>query len=133
MMRDIEFPEIEEVCLAIAQESNEPDAEWYVFIINQSSQKLSNIMVASKGYGIKNKESVKTSTLRHFIEELKPKSFKKVEIIKEEVFGINNEYWLSFYKNGKLFDRKFIFLPEVVQAKNFTNIPILNKNGILHP
>ncbi|MBC7653932.1 MAG: hypothetical protein H7098_05585, partial [Oligoflexus sp.] len=60
-----------------------------------------------------------------------PKSFTKVEAIDEQVFGLNNEYWVSYYIGGEIFDKKFIFLPESIVESNMMKIPIVNKPGVM--
>ena len=39
---------------------------------------------------------------------------------------------LETYKdlNKKMFDKKYIFLPETIVEQNFTQIPILDKRGV---
>jgi hypothetical protein len=54
-----------------------------------------------------------------------------VEPIQENVFGLNNEYWLSFYIDREIFDKKYIFLPESISEQYFTTIPLLGKKGVM--
>jgi hypothetical protein len=49
----------------------------------------------------------------------------------EELFGLNNHYWLSFYAHGKLHDKKYIFLPESIQEANFTPLPLMKVRGVM--
>jgi hypothetical protein len=58
-------------------------------------------------------------------------SFAMVEPIMEEVFGLSNEYWVSYFANNVLYDKKFIFLPESIQEGNLITIPVIQKKGIL--
>jgi hypothetical protein len=60
-----------------------------------------------------------------------PLSYMLIEPIQENVFGLNNEYWLSFYIDGEIFDKKYIFLPESISEKYFTPIPFLGKKGVM--
>jgi hypothetical protein len=94
-------------------------------------EKLEGVLVTSTGYGQINEEKVKTSTLRHFLDEVEPKSYVKIEPIVEEVFGVNNEYWLSFYLNNKMYDKRYVFLAESISESNFTAVPIINKKGVM--
>ena len=88
-------------------------------------------MIASQGYGVFKGEEVMTSTLRHFLGDMSPLSFSLIEPIQHKVFGLNNEYWLSFYINGEIFDKKYIFLPESINPSYFTHIPLLEKRGVM--
>jgi len=117
--------------MAIIQETDGHDPEWGVYLINFKEVDIENIIVASKGYGTLNNEQVKTSTLRHFFDKLKKQNFLKVEKIMPEVFGLNNEYMLTFYIDKLIYDRKFVFVPESVAKENLIQIPLIKRPGIL--
>lgn len=132
MIKDIQFPEVTDVVMAVARDTNDEDEEyWYAFLINLKKEPITGILVASTGYGEINQEQRKTSTLRRFFEELEPQSYLRIEPIMEEVLPLNNEYWLSFYLNGKIYDKRYVFLPDSIRAENFSTIPILNKKGVM--
>jgi hypothetical protein len=132
MIKDIPELIVENVAIAIVREKNELDETvWNSYLLNLKDQKIEGVLVTSTGYGELNEEKVKTSTLRHFLDEVEPKSFVKIEPIIEEVFGINNEYWLSFYFNKTMYDKRYVFLAESITEANFTNIPLINKKGVM--
>jgi hypothetical protein len=132
MIKDIPNYPVEDIALAVVREENElAQPEWNVYMLNLKPNPIEGVLVTSKGYGIINGESVKTSTLRHFLDTLQPKSFKMIEPIMEDVFGLNNEYWVSFYQNKIMYDKKYVFLPETIIEENFINIPVLNKPGVM--
>ena len=89
--------------------------------------------MTSKGYDKIEGENKKTSTLRRVIEQLNQESYAKIEPIDPSVFVLTNEYWVSYYILDQIFDKKFIFVPESIQAANLTYIEALNAKGILHP
>ena len=60
-----------------------------------------------------------------------PELFPKIERIVEDVFPLNNQYWLSFYVGRSLHDKRYIFLPESIQEENFTTLPLMNKRGVM--
>lgn len=135
MRKDIDIPVVEGISVAVVKELNEEKtAEVYnVYILNQKSEPIDDVLVSSRGYG-QNKstgEKITSSTLRHYIGTVKKKSFAKIEPIIEEVFGINNEYWVSFYVGSKIFDKKFIFLPETIVDENMVIVPLIEKTGVL--
>lgn len=134
MKKDILFPKAEGVSVCVVHEKSEdfPDQKvWNVYLINESRTILENVMVSSTGYIEQfNGEKKSSSTLRHYFKDVKARSFIKIEPIIEQVFQLNNEYWVSFYKNNSLFDKKFIFLPESIHEKNFTDIPIIKQKGV---
>jgi hypothetical protein len=132
MIKDIPLLVVENVAVAIIREKNElNETVWNSYLINMKDEKLEGVLVTSTGYGQINEEKVKTSTLRHFLDEVEPKSYVKIEPIVEEVFGVNNEYWLSFYLNNKMYDKRYVFLAESISESNFTNVPIINKKGVM--
>ena len=132
MIRNIKFPEVENVSIAIVP-SEKGEEVWKVFLINQNNFELKNILVNSRGYGQKNEKKVETGTLKHFIEKIEPMSFTQIESIHPDVFGLTNQYWLSFYAQEKLFDKKYVFTSGAIDSKHFTVIPLLELKGVLHP
>jgi hypothetical protein len=94
---------------------------------------IKNALVTSKGYGENHStgEKINTSVLRHFIGDMGPGSYVMIEPIMEDVFGLNNEYWVSFFQNDQMYDKKFIFLAETICEENMVNVPVINKKGVL--
>lgn len=132
MRKDIHAPKVEGVAMAVVQEEDEDGGPaWYVYLINQRNDVLNNVLISSRGYGELEGEARKTSEMRHFLEELGPNSWARIERIVEDVFGLSNQYWLSFYIGKVLHDKKYIFLPESIQEGNFTNLPLMNKRGVM--
>ena len=131
MKKDIEHLEVEDLAMAIVLEEENGQNVWNVFLINLHIVPIKNIIVTSRGYGELNGEITKTSTLRHFFEELPELEFTRVEPIMENTFGLTNEFWVSFYINDKIYDKQYIFLPETINLKNVTKIPILNAEGVM--
>lgn len=134
MKKDILFPVVKGVYIAIAhsEQQSEEAAMWQVVLINENNFKLESVTIRSRGYGQLDDKAIETSVLRHFFPEVSSKSYQVVELIDPAVFHINNEYWVSYFVDGQMYDKKFIFLPESIIKNNMTYIPILDKEGILH-
>lgn len=132
MKKDISLPKVTDVYVAIAFEKNNNGEEgWNAYLINDKSVAIENVFVSSKGYLTATKgEQSKSSTLRHYYKVVPAKSIQKVEVVIEDVFKLNNEYFVSFYQDGELFDKKFIFLPETIKRENESNVPVLNKKAV---
>ena len=133
MKKDINPPIVENVSVAIAQEKNELNQDiWNVYIINQKEEVIENVLVSSKGYitDLKGIET-KTSSLRHSIGNIQSNDFALIEPIMENVFSLHNEYWVSFFSNNEMLDKKYIFLAETIKEENYITIPILNKPGVM--
>ena len=133
MIKDIELPVVKNVTLAIAREKdNLLQDEWKVYIINNNDFALENTLVASTGYGERDGEKQKTSTLRHFLQTVPPHSTALIEPIDSAVFHLNNEYWVSYYVGTQIYDKRFVFVPDSIHELNLTFIKELNLEGILH-
>lgn len=131
MIEDIKIPEVKNVTLAVVQEQ-ESSPSWQVYLINSNNFPIENTLVASKGYGVKDGEQQKTSTLRHFLQTVPANSSVLVEPIDPHVFHLNNEYWVSYYIGPQIYDKRFLFVPDAICEENLTFIKELEKEGVLH-
>ena len=135
MKKDLDIPKVENISVAVVKELNEEKTTeiYNVYLLNLKDTGIKNVLVSSKGYGSNSNtgEEIKTSTLRHFIGDVDSNGFAKIEPIIEELFGISNEYWVSFYWGGRIHDKKFIFLAESITNENMINVPLIGKKGIV--
>lgn len=134
MREELKSPKVEKIGVAVVQHVNElNEREYGVYLLNLSDEIIEGIIIASKGYGEdpNTGEKLRTSTLRHSLEVLLPNEAAKIEPIMEEVFGLANEYWVSFWSNDKLYDKKFVFVPESISEKNMKIIPVLGDKGVM--
>ncbi|MCC7301060.1 MAG: hypothetical protein IT233_00305 [Bacteroidia bacterium] len=132
MKKDISIPKVEDVAVAVVREKNEAgDEGWYVYLLNLGNTMLEGVLVTSKGYGEMKGEQRNTSVLRHFLDTIPGGGAVRIEPIMEELFGLTNEYWVSFYKSNVMYDKKYIFLAESINAGLFTQVPLLNKKGVM--
>ena len=132
MKRDIPDLLVENVAIAIVKEKDEHDNDvWNSYLINLKDHLIEAVIVTSTGYGEIKGETVKTSTLRHFLNEVPANSFTKIEPLLEDVLTLSNEYWLSFYEGKNILDKKYIFLPDTLNEDNFVTIPIIKKRGVM--
>jgi hypothetical protein len=129
MKKDIEIPIAKEVYVALIHEANEEflDREWNAYILNNRATAIDMVMVVSNGFDTERK----TSTMRHVIGELAAKSFKKIEVVQEDVLTLNNEFFVTYYADSKLYEKRFIFESGSVSIGNLSPIPILEQDGIL--
>lgn len=132
MKKDLPENIVEGVAIAVVlEDENIETRSWKVYVLNLRESQIQNVFISSKGYGTLNGEQVKTSVFRHFIGNLDAQKFAAIELIDEKLFAINNEFWLSYYVNGEIFDKKYIFLTESISETNFIRIPYINKPGVM--
>ncbi|MFO0494521.1 MAG: hypothetical protein ACK50Y_03240 [Flavobacteriia bacterium] len=126
-------PTVENVGFAVVEETVENEKIYNVYLLNMRQDIMEGIIVTSTGYGenVSTGERVRTSTLRHCLEVLLPGEVAKIEPIMEDVFGLANEYWISFWVEDVMYDKKFVFLPETVSSAKMKIIPQLGHKGVM--
>lgn len=129
MRKDIEFPEVKNIHIAAVKEWDEAflNQSWNIYLINNSNLTMEVTIVVSRG----SDGDRKTATLRHGLGILEPKTYRKVEFIAEEVLPFKNEFLLSFFANGQLYDRTFVFEPYSIKQEHLNAIPLLESEGVL--
>ncbi|MBL0103099.1 MAG: hypothetical protein IPP51_04705 [Bacteroidetes bacterium] len=131
MLKDIPQLQVENVIVAVVREMEEGENVWNVYIINLYPDEITGVLVSSAGYGQFEGRDVKTSVLRHMIGNISSNDYGKIEPIMENLFGLTNEFWVSFFLNKHMYDKKYIFLPESIKEENFTMVPVLGKMGVM--
>ncbi|SFU60150.1 hypothetical protein SAMN05216480_10975 [Pustulibacterium marinum] len=129
MKKDIEIPKVENVYVAVAHEWNEEfqGKDWNAYIINDREDTIETVLIVSKGYD----GETKTATFRHVIQALEPKSYGKIELMQEDVLRLNNEFYVTFFAEGKMFEKKFIFRKNTINERAMQNLPVLEIDGVL--
>ena len=133
MKKDINPTVVTDVAVAIVKDKNTLNEDvWNAYIINYKQEAIVEVLVTSKGYftDLKGNET-KTSVLRHAMGVIEPNDYKIIEPIMENVFTLHNEYWVSFFGDNQLLDKKFIFLAETIKEENLITIPGLDKQGVM--
>jgi hypothetical protein len=134
MREELLGPKVEKVGVAIIEQIDEEgNTMYYAYLLNLRDDIMEGIIITSTGYGenVNTGEKIKTSTLRHSLEVLLPQEAAKIEPIMEDVFALSNEYWVSFWVNEVMYDKKFIFLPETITKDKMKPIPLLGEKGIM--
>lgn len=134
MKKDITVLKVEDLAVAIVPRlEHEEDYNdfWDTYLINLKDESILSVLVNSTGYGELDGEPRRTSTLRYFWESIDPKSAVKIEPVQKTVLQLANEYWVSFSFNDYLYDKKYVFVPGSLDEIHFTDIPILNRKGVM--
>ena len=129
MKKDIDIPEVTGVYVAAVREQHEEykSLDWNAYFINDLSETLEGVLIVSKGYDDKRQ----TSVMRHSIAKLPPKSFAKVEFLQDDVLQLNNEFSVSFFAEGKMFHKKFVFRKNSINENALQEVPVMQKKGVL--
>jgi hypothetical protein len=133
MKKDIPLKKVEDLAIAIVPRPGEEGEEelWDTFLINLKDETISNVLIASQGYGEIDGEGRKTTTLRHFFDEIGPLAIQLIEPIQKALFDLTNEYWVSFTHEGYMFDKRYIFVRGSITEEHFTQIPFLDRKGVM--
>ena len=129
MRKDINIPEVDGVYVAAVKEFNEAHRtnDWNAYIINDLEKELEVVLIVSNGYSDKKI----TSQMRHKLPVLPAKGYAKIEFIEDSVLELTNEFAVTYFLDGKLFEKKFTFKPANINDKNLGPIPVMLKEGIL--
>ncbi|MDC6350857.1 hypothetical protein PP178_04790 [Zeaxanthinibacter sp. PT1] len=129
MRKDIEIPIAKDVHVALAHDWDDKflSKDWNAYLINNRTTAIEMVLIVSKGYD----GETKTSTMRHAIGVIEARSFAKIELVQEEVLQLENEFFVTFYAEGKLFERKYIFRKNSIEEQELKYLPILEKEGLL--
>ena len=132
MLKDIKVENNVNVGVAIVKELNDSlEIIWNVFVVNLGDDKIVNVFITCKGYGLINGEEKETSLMRYFLDDIDPQTAIKVEPINPDLFELNNEYFVVFYQNGNMIDKKLTFKENTITEDNLVQVPVLNCLGVL--
>ena len=129
MKKDIDIPEVTDVYVAAVREKHEEygSMDWNAYLINDRNYAIEGVLIVTKGYD----GEQQTSTMRHSLSTLPPQSFAKVEFLQEDVLKLNNEFSVSFFAEGKMFHKKFVFRKNSINEKALQDLPVMRKKGVL--
>lgn len=129
MKKDIEIPESSGIHIAAVREKNEEfqSLDWNAYIINDKNEGVEMVLIVSKGYD--NKKA--TSTMRHSINVLPAKSFAKIEFLQDEVLQLKNEFSVTYFGDGKMYEKTFSFRKNSIKEKDADELPVMKQKGIL--
>jgi hypothetical protein len=130
MKKDILIKKVTDIAIAIIPDEKDQNFG-DVYFLNLKEKDLKSVFITSRGYGEIDGKKVETSQLRYFYDLVGAEMAIKVEPIDAKLFQLANVYWISFNLDGFMYDKKYIFVPGSFIKENFTNIPLVNKQGIM--
>ncbi len=134
MKKDIPVHKVEDIAVCIVPRTDDPFTEdlWDVYLINLKETSIHNVLVNSRGYGMRSGERVETATFRYFYEEIGPLYAAMIEPVQVALSDITHEYWISFTVEGEyMYDKRFVFVSGSMDKQFFTRIPFLDRPGVM--
>ncbi|GAA0872660.1 hypothetical protein GCM10009117_18070 [Gangjinia marincola] len=129
MKKDITIPKTEGVLLAAVFEKHAEyhTDDWNIYILNTKPEPLENLLIVSKGFSA----TKVTPAMRHKLAVLPAKSYAKVEFLQQDVLALTNEFSVTFFHEGTLYDQKFVFKPNAIKASALKEISLMDRKGVL--
>src|SRR3546814_15715941 len=107
MLKHLPINEVKDIVMAVVlEEASAEEKNWRVYLVNLKEEAIETVMISSKGYGVKDGKEVRTTVLRHAFHRIDAREYAMVELIDDGVLGMNNEYWLRYYKKGHIYNKK---------------------------
>lgn len=133
MKADIEIPEVHNVHVVAINQWNDDFLEnsWYAYLINNTNNLLEMAMVVTTAIGNINGEERKSATLRHAFKEILPQTSVRIELLENNILQLNNLLSVSYFLNGKLYDKTFTFKANSISKENSVELPLILDKGIL--
>ena len=128
MKKDIDIPVARNVHIVAVREWDKEFTarQWNIYLVNDREDTIEGVLVMSRG----NNKDQKTSVLRHGLGTMEAKTAAKVEFISEAVLAFTNEYLVTFFAEGKLFERNVTFQAHSISEKNVKPVAILDSEGV---
>ena len=129
MKKDIEIPIAKDVYVAAIHERNDEfqSKDWNTYIINNRTTPIDLVFVVTKGFD----DHRKTSVMRHNLGIIEAKSFKKIELLQEDVLALNNEFFVTYYAGNKIYEKRFLFEKNSISENTLSTVPVIKLGGIL--
>ncbi|WP_177762117.1 hypothetical protein [Flavobacterium sp. I3-2] len=133
MKKDIEIPKSENVFIAAINEWNDDFQEntWYAYLVNENDKPLEMAIINSRAYGLIDGEQRKTGTFRHVFAEVPANGAIKVELLENNVLQLNNEFVVTYYLNGIMYDKTFVFRTNTINTKATSDILSIDRKGVV--
>lgn len=129
MKKDIQIPKVEGVYVAVVNEYNDiyKTQDWNAYIINDKDVDLEVVLIVTSGYS----ENKMTSIFRKKLDVLPKKSYAKIELMREDLFALNNEFKVTFFEGNSMFEKTYLFRKNTINEKALQRVPLMESRGVL--
>ena len=133
MKKDIEIPKSEHVFVAAINEWNDDFQEncWYAYLVNENDSPLEMAIIVSRAFGTIEGEQRKTGMFRHVFAEVAANGAIKVELLENNVLQLNNEFVVTYFLNGVLYDKTFLFRTNTININAMSDILSIDRKGVV--
>lgn len=105
--------------------------DWECYLINLRSAPVHQVLVTSSGYKKTDNDELRSSTLRYFFDRIDGEQAVMLELIPSELVQLTNEFWVSFSFEGHMYDKRYLFVQGSIDEAHLTQLPVLNKKGVV--
>ena len=126
MKKDLDIEEVSGVYIAFLPNRD----NWSVYIINNRKESLETVIVNASGEGKLEGKEKQTATLRFLLNDIPAESVKPFEILLPDSLKLSHRYWVSYYIGNRIFDKKFVYTPEMYED-DLQDLPVFASPGIL--
>ncbi|NPA34525.1 MAG: hypothetical protein GXO48_06330 [Chlorobi bacterium] len=129
MLKDIDFPIGRDVEVFAVEIEERGDGRWWkVFIHNKGDKPLKNVLISSVAYDEFGRR--KTQIFRYHIDLLESREYAPLDILTPQLQSLLNEYFISYWQEGVLYERRLTFPSHHFLKDNEVDIPVLGIKGI---
>jgi hypothetical protein len=126
MKKDLDIEEVSGVYIAFLPNRD----NWSVYVINNRKEALETVIVNASGEGKLEGKEKQTATLRFLLNDIQAESVKPFELLMPDSLKISHRYWVSYYIGNRIFDKKFVYTPDLYD-EDLQDLPVFGSPGIL--
>jgi hypothetical protein len=126
MKKDLDIEEVTGVYIAFLPNRD----NWSVYLINNRQEQLETVIVNASGEGKMEGKEKQTATLRFLLNDIPAESVKPFELLMPDSFKLSHRYWVSYYVGNRIFDKKFVYTPDMYD-EDLQDLPVFGSPGIL--
>jgi hypothetical protein len=126
MKKDLDIEEVTGVYIAFLPNRD----NWSVYLINNRKEQLETVIVNASGEGKMEGKEKQTATLRFLLNDIPAESVKPFELLMPDSFKLSHRYWVSYYVGNRIFDKKFVYTPDMYD-EDLQDLPVFGSPGIL--
>lgn len=134
MLKDIDQYKMLEFGVAmipVSLDGSTASLDWECYLINLRTEPIHQVLVTSSGYKKTDEAELRSSTLRYFFDKIDGEQAVMLELIPSELVELTNEFWVSFSFEGHMYDKRYLFVQGSIDQAHLTQLPVLNKKGVI--